>query len=192
MDGFLEFKQKWRREEIEAGVTPMTKTTGVLQDIMNGICGWLNLTMENESMFGGTLPTLDLQLWVREDNKVMFMYYEKGMIPDMVIHRRSAIPESTRRSTLNQELIWRLTNTSEMVSNEVRVGIIDKYAQKLINSEYSLEHTREFIVGGLKGYERLLSLSKDVNNPKWKPLHMAAGWNSRNRRVAKQRAKTNW
>ena len=48
------------------------------------------------------------------------------------------------------------------------------------------------IVGGLKGYERLLSLSKDLNNPKWKPLHMAASWNSRNRRIAKQRSKTNW
>ena len=79
-----------------------------------------------------------------------------------------------------------------MVSNEIRVKIVDKYAQKLINSEYSLDHTREFIVGGLKGYERLLSLSKDLNNPKWKPLHMAASWNSRNRRIAKQRSKTNW
>ena len=40
--------------------------------------------------------------------------------------------------------------------------------------------------------ERLLSLSKDVNNPKWKPLNMSAGLNSRNRRVAKQRTKNNW
>ena len=39
------------------------------------------------------------------------------------------------------------------------------YAQKLINSEYSLEETRDIIVGGLKGYERLLSLSKDTGNP---------------------------
>ena len=43
------------------------------------------------------------------------------------------------------------------------------YAQKLINSEYSLEETRDIIVGGLKGYERLLSLSKDTGNPRWKP-----------------------
>ena len=39
---------------------------------------------------------------------------------------------------------------------------------------------------------RLLSLSKDLNNPRWKPLHMARGWNSRNRRLAKQRSKNNW
>ena len=52
--------------------------------------------------------------------------------------------------------------------------------------------TRQTIVGGLKGYERLLSLSKDHQNPRWKPLHLAAKWNSRNRRIAKQLSKTNW
>ena len=47
-------------------------------------------------------------------------------------------------------------------------------------------------MGGLKGYERLLSLSKDRINPNWKPLHMTARWNGNNRRIAKQQAKTNW
>ena len=31
-----------------------------------------------------------------------------------------------------------------------------------------------------------------MKNPKWKPLHMAAKWNARNRRIAKMGAKTNW
>ena len=143
-------------------------------------------------MFEGTLPTLDLQIWVRGDNKVLYKYFEKKMTPNMVLHARSAIPESTRRATINQELIRRLTNTSELVENEIRVEIVDKYAQKLINSEYSLKVTREFLIGGLKGYERLLSLSKDRENPKWKPLHMSGSWNGRNRRVAKQLAKSSW
>ena len=69
---------------------------------------------------------------------------------------------------------------------------MDRYAEKLMNSEYPLDQTRNIIVGGLKGYEKLLSLSKDMTNPKWKPVHMAAGWNARNRRVAKQRSKTSW
>ena len=102
------------------------------------------------------------------------------------------MPESTRRSTLNQELIRRMVNTSEKVPMSKRLEIVDKYAQKMINSEYSLDMTRQTIVGGLKGYERLLSLSKDLSNPKWKPLHLAAKWNPRNRRIAKQLAKTNW
>ena len=98
VDGSLVFKRSWRNEEMEAGITAMEKTTEVLQCIMNSICGWLNLTMENETMFGGVLPTLDLQLWIRDDNKVMFMYYETSMLPDMAIHRRSAIPEQKSHS----------------------------------------------------------------------------------------------
>ena len=48
------------------------------------------------------------------------------------------------------------------------------------------------VIGGLRGYERLLSLSKDKSNPKWKPLNMAGSWNQKNRRLAKQRSKSNW
>ena len=48
------------------------------------------------------------------------------------------------------------------------------------------------MIEGLKGYERLLSLSKDKGNPRWKPLHLSAGWNNRNRRIAKQMSRTNW
>ena len=135
-------------------MTSLAKTTQILKDIRNSICGWLTLTMETEDMFGGVLPTLDLELWVRADNKVLFKYFEKAMVPDMVLHKRSAIPESTRRATLNQELIRRMVNTSEMVGMSMRLEIVDKYARKLINSEYSVEYTRSVIVGGLKGYEQ--------------------------------------
>ena len=84
----------------------------------------------------------------------------------MVLHKRSAIPESTRRATLNQELIRRMVNTSEMVEMSKRLEIVDKYARKLINNEYYIEYTRSVIVGGLKGYKRLLSLRRDMKNPK--------------------------
>ena len=192
IDDKLIYKEVWRREEIKAAMTSLEKTTTILEKVMNGICGWLVLTMENELMFNGTLPTLDLQLWVNKDNKVVYKYYEKPTTPATVIHARSAMTESTRRATLNQELIRRMTTTSELVEDVIRVEIVDGYAQKLINSEYNLTVTRNSITGGLKGYERLLSLSKDTNNPKWKPLHLSASWNSRNRLTAKLLAKTNW
>ena len=69
VDGVLTYKRAWMEEERESGMSVLEKTTEILRDIMNSICNWLTLTMENEEMFGGTLPTLDLQLWVRrEDN----------------------------------------------------------------------------------------------------------------------------
>ena len=186
------YKDAWRMEELEAGMTLLEKTTEILKEVMNGICGWLVLTMETELMFDGTLPTLDLQIWVNSDNIISYKYYEKPTTPTTVLHARSAIPEATRRATLNQEMIRRMTNTSEVVDDKVRVEIVDDYAKKLVNSEYDVNSTRGFIIGGLKGYERLLSLSKDRKNPKWKPLHLAASWNSKARRVTKMLSKTTW
>ena len=148
--------------------------------------------MENEGMFGGVLPTLDLVLWVDERNRTIYSFYEKPMVSPMVLHKRSAMPEGIRRATLNQELIRRMVNTSELVKMEKRIEVVDTYVQKMINSEYSVEEAREVAIGGLKGYERLLSLSKDKENIRWKPLHMAGNWNGRNRRMAKLRARDNW
>ena len=76
-------------------------------------------------MFGGVLPTLDLEMWVSETNKILFSFFEKKMVSPMVLHKRSAMPEGVRRATLNQELIRRMRNTSELVCMKKRIEIID-------------------------------------------------------------------
>ena len=63
--GELIYKQVWKLEEEQAGMSSMKKTSEVLEAIMNSICSWLRLTMEHEDMFGGVLPTLDLVIWRR-------------------------------------------------------------------------------------------------------------------------------
>ena len=75
---------------------------------------------------------------------------------------------------------------------KTRLEGIDDYARKLINSEYDLGQTRSVIVGGLKGYERMLSLSKNKGTPNWKPLHLPTSYKSKRRKIAKMMAKTNW
>ena len=180
-------------EEKEMGMTPLKKTTFIMEGIMNSICSWLVLTMETEDMFvDRKLPTLDIKIWVTVDNIILFTFFEKEMVSPMVLHKRSAMPEGIRRATLNQEMVRRMVNTSERIPLIDRLMVVDGYAQKLINSEYSVDETRDIIVGGLKGYERLLSLSKDTGNPRWKPLHMAGKFNSKYRRLAKLRAKGSW
>ena len=52
VDGDLVYSKIWKLEEMKAGVTPLQKTSEVLKDIMNGICGWLVLTMETEICLG--------------------------------------------------------------------------------------------------------------------------------------------
>ena len=190
--GELRYKSSWRLEEQQAGLTSLQKTSEILEGMMNSVCSWLTLTMEHEEMFGGVLPTLDLEIWINRDNKVIFRFFEKAMVSPMVLHKRSAMPEGIRRASLNQEMVRRMVNTTELADMDTRIRIVDEYAQKLVNSEYTVKEAREIIIGGLKGYERLLSLSKDKENPRWKPLHVAGKWNSANRRMAKLKAKNNW
>ena len=44
----LVYKETWRQEEVAKGLTPLQKTTEIMEDVMNSVCGWLRLTMENE------------------------------------------------------------------------------------------------------------------------------------------------
>ena len=84
--------------------------------MMNSICGWLKLTMETEEMFSGRLATLDLEIWIEEvTNTIMFTFYEKPMVARTVLMKRSAMPEKTWMAILNQEVIWRMVNNSEML-----------------------------------------------------------------------------
>ena len=117
--------------------------------MMNSVCDWLNFTMECVDDFGGKMPTLDLSIWVREDNKVVYIFFENPMASSMVIQKRSAMPENMRVSSLNQEVIRRMLNTSERLEHVWRLDIVDSYASKLVNSGYDLEYTRKVMVGGL-------------------------------------------
>ena len=114
MDGRLQFCSEWRREERESGMTGLQKTMEVMKEMMNSICTWLTFTMESVDDFGGKLPTLDLSIWVREDNMIVYIFYQKPMASSMVIQKRSAMPENMRMSTLNQEVIRRMLNTSDL------------------------------------------------------------------------------
>ena len=113
MNDELVFMEAWRREEQEVGMTGLRKTLEVMKDIMNSICDFLTLTMESVDDYNGVLPTLDLSLWVRWENKTMFKFYQKPMASNMVMQRRSSMPENMKISSLTQEMIRRLLNTSE-------------------------------------------------------------------------------
>ena len=95
---------------------------------------------------------MDLNIWVGEDNVTRYIFFEKPMASSMVIQKRSAMPENMRVSTLTQEVIRRMMNTSEKIVQDERNEVVDTYAKKLVNSGYSLEQSRKFIVSGLTGY----------------------------------------
>ena len=131
-------------------MTGLEKMLKVMEQMMNSVCDFLNLTMESILDFDGVLPTLDLTIWTREeDNKTMFLFYTKPMSSNTVLQRKSAMPENMKVASLNQEVIRRMLNTSEDLDDAMRMTVVDNFAKKVRNSGYCIKQTREIMMGGI-------------------------------------------
>ena len=85
------------------------------------VFSFLKFTIELEEDFEeGYLPTLDIQIRVLEDGTTTYKYFEKPTNSNVMIQRRAALGESSKVSTLVQEIIRRMVNTSELESQTVR------------------------------------------------------------------------
>ena len=102
------------------------------------------------------------------------------------------MPENMRMSTLNQEMVRRMMNTSELLDIKVRVGVVDEYCQKLCNSGYGKEQTIRVVTGGLTCYEKRVAISKDKESLKYRPLHESAAGTAGKRMKKKLLGKSNW
>ena len=76
----------------------------------------------------------------------------------------SAMGANTKWSTLSQEIIRRMKNTSQRVCNTIRCEILTEFMEKLqrIRSE---EFGRNCLVAALKGYTRMVKNEEDGLGP---------------------------
>ena len=182
----MEFKETWKKEE--EVMTRTAKTSSVLKEIMNSIFPNLNFTMETHEDFqDSTLPTLDTRIWM-EERKVMYSYYEKPMSAKTVIMKNSALSENSKVASLSQDLVRRMKTTSQDLSMDRRIDIIDEYAAKLTRSGYSRIQTTKIIVAGLRGFERALKRHREGKTK----LHRSAAEGAVKRNRKKLLDKSTW
>ena len=96
--------------------------------------------------------------------------------------------ENTKMKILSNDLVRRFLNSSEDLGRAEKARIVDMYAQKLLNSGYSLEKTREIIIRWIKGYESKVARCKKDKIP----LRRTAGESSFLRSRKKLLGKSNW
>ena len=157
-EGKMQFSLFWELEDRESGVTPEQLTAREMRKIMNSIFPELTFEMETSCMFDEILPTLDFQWWMEDEIK--YSFYQKPMARKTVINKHSALSEKTKVSSLSQELIRRMKNTSESIQDDVRIEIVNDYSYQLLSSGYSHVQTRDIVEAGLKGYENILKKCK--------------------------------
>ena len=160
----IAYSKKW--EEEDSHLSKIEVTRRILHGTMQGIEDFLEFTTETEEEFDGWLPSLDTNLAVNEDNLIIYKFFEKPMTANTVLHQRTAMPEDSKIRSLANDLTRRMLTTSERVPDSIRREIVDMYAQKLLNSGYTILATRRIIVAGLKGYEKKVMNSKKVGGKK--------------------------
>ena len=156
--------------------------------MMDSIYGNLKVEMEHAEQFEDrTLPTLDFKMFV-QDNKVLYSFYQKPVANKCVIHKDSALGMNMKIASHTQNLIRRMKNTSEDVSMETRMAVINEYNQQLTMSGWGEELRRRIIEAGLVGYENMKRKAAENKTS----VHRSAAEGAAERRRKKLTGKSNW
>ena len=193
----LEYRQEWVDEDNLSETSRSRQTAREMTNIMNSV--YWNIQFEpeiGEDFTDSRLPTLDLTMWLdqgdgQEDknkDRLVFSFFEKEMASVYCIMETSALSETTKISSLSQDLIRRMLNTSERVPQEERDRIIEVYTSKLYRSGYKKQQVREIIEAGLKGYETKLAKAAKTGTK----LHRPARTTAAARQRKKLLNKTTW
>ena len=168
-------------------------TTNEITKAMCSLVSFLKFTGEEESMFPSRkLPTLDTELWL-ENGQIMFSYFEKPTVGNKVLCCDTALPVSSIRASLLQEVVRRLLNCSECLPVDEKQRILSKLAQKLINSGHSTRSTKILIVQGVAKYLYKLKVSRlNSEDSRYRPLYLSKEYEEKDRQVKKHQAKLDW
>ena len=128
-----------------------------------------------------------------EDKLIKYTFFEKPTVGNRVLCKDTALPVSSLRSSLLQDTVRRLLNTSSDAPPEVVHDILSKYASKLINSGHSVQSTRIIIVQGVTKFLHKRELSKlDPSDTRFHPLYLDKSYREEDRQVDKYMAKMEW
>ena len=186
------FREDWKKENVDEQLNNQQRTSNELCKAMNSIFSNIKFRIETEEDFPNKrLATLDFELWMENSEVGKFLrysFYEKPMKTPYCIMKSSAMSEKSKIQILSQDLIRRMLNTCESVSQKEKNEIVDKYTNRLFRSGYSKKQVREIIVSGLTGYEKKVNKAAKEKIP----LHRPASVTLKTRLYKKLTQRENW
>ena len=104
-----------------------------------------------------------------------------------------ALSDSTKLSSLSQEVVRRLLNTSRRLEDTVRMETLETFSQKMRNSGHTMGYIEKALLSGITNYERKVNNSNlpRTHHP-YKPLHMDSNYKAVGRWKKKVMAKETW
>ena len=186
-------------EDQEEEISEVEKTKRVVLSIYNSLAVDIKFTGETVEDFpSGRIPTLDTAIWLEKaaeegqggavTQRIRYSFYEKPMISDKVMLRKTAMSWNSMRASPAQDGTRRLLNTDNTLPQADKVHIMEGYNRKLRNSGYSLEERTEILESAVMKYERIHSSSKKNGVP----VHKSAKSTENQRNNKKIRTKFMW
>ena len=112
------------------------------------------------------LPFLDTQMWVDEKTgKVLWKHYEKPMNSRIVMGKRSALDDRTKRTIHTQEVLRIYRNTHRDVAEQIRNKDLSNYMKKLQNSGYTREYRKEVLISDNKAWGEMVKADENGDKP---------------------------
>ena len=146
---------------------------------LTGDCPSLNIS--------GMMPALDIQIWV-EGKKVRHQHYRKPMANGLVMMRFSAMPEKIKRTSLTQEGIRILRNTSLELPPEVAAGHLTELCMRMKAAGYNEQFRFEVIKSSMAGFSKMVEVEKEGG----RPINRPRSWEEDRRQVQKESRWLNW
>ena len=130
IDGALKFTRRFELEDRLSEASAEKRTRGILGNTMQEVQKYLKFTVESEEEYeGGWLPTLDLNLKVREGSSIWYKFYEKDTCSSTTVMKRTAFAKNVKIQIVSNDLVRRLSYTMEQMGELERNRVVDQYGQ---------------------------------------------------------------
>ena len=136
----------------------------------------------------GEVPILDVKVWVEKSRTVMYEFYSKEVSSKSVIDARSALPWSTKRTILTQEVLRILLNCSTDLDKQRIVHHVEHMVTRMQFSGYDSKFRGQIIHSAFKAYEKITEAVQRGERPLHRPKH----WKREEREKDKEKKKKNW
>ena len=138
---------------------PDVRTAKTIVEIANSLEPAIQLTWDCPSRNGnGRMAVLDLEMLVHKEgglHTVAHSFYKKALASPYTILKRSALAYSVKKSTLLQEALRRLGNTSDVVPWSEVADIMSRYNDMLKINGYSQKERFHMTKGAISRHKEM-------------------------------------
>ena len=158
------------------------RTFDIVLEIANSIWSNIQFTREVPSESPtGYIPVLDMQVAINQFGQISRRFYSKPMNTPFTILARSVHSWQVKRSTLTQEGVRRMLNTSTNTPSHARNQILQDWDMKMNLSGYTKSFRGNVISSAIQIYHQKLLTAQQGGQP----VHRPSGWEAARRDMDK-------